>query len=235
MTLQAHMAKILTTAIVADIRNKLNGSVFSKNRYGGYVRTKVTPVNPQTAFQQAARNILATNSQAWRGLSEADRQSWISATPSFPFTDIFGNSKVLSGSALYAKLNGNLAQDGSAPLSAAPSPVSIPGLSGLSISAAAGTGVVSISLDQSVVPTDTVLIVDATPNLGPGISFVKNRFRRVTAAAATITTPVLITSEFAARFGAPVAGQKIFVRVFLISTVSGQSGIALQASTIVVP
>ena len=42
------MAKILTTAIVADIRNKLNGSVFSKNRYGAYVRTKVTPVNPQT-------------------------------------------------------------------------------------------------------------------------------------------------------------------------------------------
>jgi hypothetical protein len=28
------MAKVLFTAVVADMRNKLNGTVFSKNRYG---------------------------------------------------------------------------------------------------------------------------------------------------------------------------------------------------------
>ena len=59
MRLQANMAKILMTAIVADIRNKLNGSVFSKNRYGAYVRTKVTPVNPQSTAQQNTRNNLS--------------------------------------------------------------------------------------------------------------------------------------------------------------------------------
>ena len=43
------MAKIKMTAIVADMRNKLNGSVFSRNRGGAYIRTKVTPINPQTS------------------------------------------------------------------------------------------------------------------------------------------------------------------------------------------
>src|SRR5437867_2761155 len=117
------MAKLLFTAVVADMRNKLNGTVFSKNRYGAYARTKVTPVNPQSTAQQNQRNTLSTNSAAWRGLTEAQRQSWIDGAINFPTTDIFGNSKILSGQALYVKFNNNLASIGVAPIDTAPTPV----------------------------------------------------------------------------------------------------------------
>src|SRR5574337_1436553 len=133
------MAKILTTAIVADIRNKLNGSVFSKNRYGSYVRTKVTPVNPQTAFQVGIRSVLTSQSQAWRGLTDAQRQSWIDAAVNFPVTDIFGNIKHLSGSALFVKLNTVLYNAGFATLTVAPSPVALAAISAGILTAAAGT------------------------------------------------------------------------------------------------
>ena len=228
------MAKILFTAVVADMRNKLNGTVFSKNRYGAYARTKVTPVNPQTTAQQTARNNLATNAQAWRGLTESQRQSWISAAPSFPFTDIFGNSKILSGSALYVKLNSNLANLGIGSLTDAPSPVSIPALLTLDLSVVASTGVVSVQFTPTPIPAGFQLQIFATPNVGPGISFVKQAFRFVGNIASAGASPAVITTEWASLFGAPVLGQKVFIRCALVSSDTGQLGIPLQAQTIVV-
>lgn len=227
------MAKVLYTAVVADMRNKLNGSVFSKNRYGAYVRTKVTPVNPQTTSQQNARNILANNSQAWRGLTEAQRQSWIDAAPDFPFTDIFGNSKILSGQALYVKLNNNLQIIGEAAIANAPLPVSIPAFALTSVTADDSANTVIVA-GTTPVPAGFTLVFQATPNVTPGKSFVKNLFRNTSFSAAAATSPYDISADYTAVFGDPVTGMKIFVRCFLVSTVSGQAGIPVQAQTIVV-
>ena len=233
MRSQVIMAKIKTTAIVADIRNKLNGSVFSKNRYGSYVRTKVTPVNPQSTAQQNQRNQLATNAQAWRGLTEAQRQAWIAAASNFPFTDIFGDTKTLSGSALYVKLNNNLVGAGQAAISDPPAPVAIPALVLGTFTAAETGATVSLAFTDTPVPAGFAIIVDATPNIGAGKSFVKNLFRRITTLAAAATSPASLGTAFAAVHGTPVAGQKIFVRAFLVSTDSGQAGIPVQAMAIV--
>lgn len=219
------MAKILTTAIVADIRNKLNGSVFSKNRYGSYVRTKVTPVNPQTVDQQNARNVLSSLSQAWRGLTQPERDSWISAAPSFPFTDIFGNSKILSGNALFVKLNANLAQAGGGGLASAPTPVAISSLTLGAIVSSAGGGTLTVAFAPTPVNADEAVIIRATPNMGAGIKFVKNRYRFVQVVAAAGASPANIAAAFTAKFGAPVEGQNIFIEAFIVSTLTGQAGI----------
>jgi len=226
------MAKLLFTAIVADMRNKLNGTVFSKNRYGAYARTKVTPVNPQTLSQQAARNNLSTNSQAWRGLTEAQRQGWIDAAASFPFTDIFGNSKILSGSALYVKLNNNLVNTGNAAIADAPSPVAIPAINSVTLTAA-DTPSFSLAFDPSPIAADFEMMVFATPNVTPGKYFVKNLYRFIGSVAAAGATPANLLAAYQAIHGNPVADQKIFVKCFLISTVTGQAGIPISDVAIV--
>ena len=227
------MAKILTTAIVADIRNKLNGSVFSKNRYGAYVRTKVTPVNPQTTAQQAQRNKLSTNSQAWRGLTEGQRQGWIAAASSFPATDIFGNPKVLSGNALYVKLNNNLHTLGLPSISDAPAPVAIPALSLTNLQAISGTNSVSLTFDPAAIPADFSMVIEATPQMGAGISFVKNRYRQLVVKPAATTSPVDISDEYVIANGALTLGQKVFMRAFLVSNITGQAGIPVSISAVV--
>jgi len=65
--------KIKWGAIVVDGRNKIGGHVASKNRAGAYLRTKVTPVNPNTGYQAGVRNTLSTLSSGWRALEEAQR------------------------------------------------------------------------------------------------------------------------------------------------------------------
>lgn len=228
------MAKILTTAIVADIRNKLNGSVFSKNRYGSYVRTKVTPVNPQTTAQQNVRNRLATNSQAWRGLTESQRQSWIDAAPSFPVTDIFGNTKILSGNALYVQLNNNLAALGLSAITTAPAPVAIPAITSFSLDIANSALAVEAGFAPTPVPANFAMILEATPQVSPSINFVKNKFRVVTIVDAAATSPKSFGTEYSAMFGVPVIGKKVFARVRMVSKTTGQAGIPVQAQTIVV-
>lgn len=226
------MAKVLFTAVVADMRNKLNGTVFSKNRYGAYTRTKVTPVNPQTDSQQNARNNLATNSAAWRGLTEAQRQGWIDAAVQFPFTDIFGNAKILSGQALYCKLNGNLVNAGEVAIADAPNPVAIPALTNIALTAT-DAPTLSLAFGPTPVPADFALQVFATGNVPPGRSFVKNLYRFITTVPAAGATPANILAAYQAVHGNPVADQKISVRCFLVSTITGQAGIPLADTTIV--
>lgn len=224
------MAKILTTAIVADIRNKLNGSVFSKNRYGSYVRTKVTPVNPKTTDQQAVRNRLATNSSAWRGLTDAQRAGWIAAAASFPTTDIFGNPKVLSGNALYVKFNNNLAGAGVAAISDAPLPVALPEVVLGAIAAAAGAGTFTVAFTPTPVPANIQILIECTSQVSAGISFVKNKYRSIQYVAAAGTSPANVAAAYIAKFGTLVAGQKIFVRLTAISETTGQAGIPVSGS-----
>lgn len=226
--------KTLFGALVVDGRNKIGGHVASKNRYGSYLRTKVTPVNPQTTRQQAVRNVLATNSQAWRGLTEPQRQGWIDAAINFPFTDIFGNTKILSGQALFVKLNGNLANVGATTISDAPSPVSLPAITALSLVADDSANTVIVTFAPEPVPADFGIEIFATPNITPGRSFVKNQFRYVSTLLPTETSPADISAAYVAMFGDPVAGQKIFIRAVFISVSTGQTGIPLQAQTIVV-
>lgn len=226
------MAKLLFTAIVADMRNKLNGTVFSKNRYGAYARTKVTPVNPQTAAQAAVRNRLSSQSQAWRGLTQSQRNAWQAAASNFPFTDIFGNSKVLSGQALFVKLNANIVNAGGLVLTDPPAPVGIPELILTSVTPASGAGTMDLVFNGPT-PASMILIVQATPQVSPGKSFVKNLFRQVSTYVAATASPLDLHSVYVARFGSLVAGQKIFVRAYFIDVATGQVGIASEVSSLV--
>lgn len=226
--------KILWGALVVDGRNKIGGQVASKNRYGAYMRNKVTPVNPQSTAQQNVRAAFAANSQAWRGLTDAERQSWIDAAPSFPIIDIFGNSKILAGNALYQSLNSNLSKAAIAAINTAPAPEAVPSVATLAITADESTGVVSIAWTETPVPAGTALLLYMTPCVGAGISFVKNKFRLVEVITATTASPATVDVLYGTVFGPLVVGQKIYVRAAFMSITTGQQGIPLEASTTVV-
>lgn len=226
------MAKILFTAFLSDARNKLNGNVFSKNRYGSYVRNKVTPVNPQTSYQQAQRQMFGSLSAQWRGLTQAQRDAWIAATAAFQRPDIFGRNQKLSGNALFVSLNKNLLNAGGSTIEDAPSPVEIPTIAISDLTVAAGTPAVSFTIDPATIPTGFALLVFATPSLSPGKDYVKNRLRFIGVGTAA-TGSVDVTDDYTARFGAPVAAEKVTVQCFLVSTSTGQAGVPVQLQAIV--
>jgi len=228
------MARILYSGIgIVDGAGKLNGSVLSKNKGGSYVRTKVTPVNPQTTDQQNQRNILSTWSQAWRGLTASERAGWNSAAVNFPYTDRFGNVRQLSGFQLYCKLNINLNIAGVTNIDDAPSPTDLPAITSLTCAGDESTPSYTVTFAPSPVPADYALLIEAVANVAPGKSFVKNLYRYITVVAAAGTSPYNGTTAITAKFGAPVAGNQIFVRATIISTITGQRGVPLQAQAVI--
>lgn len=59
------------------VSGKLGGIVFSRNRFGAYMRARIVPVNPNTVFQQAVRNRFSTLTNRWFSvLDAAQRAGW---------------------------------------------------------------------------------------------------------------------------------------------------------------
>ena len=168
------MAKVKFSALVSEMRNKLNGSVFSKNRAGNYLRNKVTPVNPQTIAQVAARNRLSSWSQAFRGLTAAQIASWNSAVEQFKTTDIFGDMKTPSGINLFTRLNINLDLVGGTNITTPPLPVTLGQIEGLALVSDVSSSTVTLTWTSGAVPANTAWLIEATPCISAGKSFVKS-------------------------------------------------------------
>lgn len=227
------MAKIKMTAIVADIRNKLNGTVFAKNRGGAYMRTKVTPVNRQTVDQANVRNSLGSRSQAFRGLTQEQIQAWNNAVDNFKSTDIFGDIKAPSGINLYVKLNTNLDRVGVAAISTPPLPGSVAAVTAVSGEADVSDNKFDVIFAPTPVPAGTAFVISATKQKSPGQSFFGGQYTDIAVVDAAGTSPADIFAAYTAKYGSLIAGQKIGIRVQAINKVTGQAGIPLSAEVVI--
>lgn len=228
------MAKVKFGAMMTDMRGKLGGQVFSRNRGGAYVRTKVTPTNPQTADQVEQRARLAQFSQAWRGLTEAQRLAWASVVSQWSTTDVFGDIVNPTGATLHTRLNMNIALAGGTAITTPPSPIGIDTPANISIVADASSSSLSITFDPAAVPAGLAMIVEATPQMSPGIYNANNQFRIISVVEAAEASPYAAGPAYEAKFGDLVTGQKVFVRLKFISLTTGEVSQSLVTYTVVV-
>lgn len=218
------MAKIKLSMMISEMRGKLNGSVFSKNRGGAYVRTKVTPVNPSTIAQGVVRAALTSFSQGWRALTATQRNAWNGAVNNWASTDIFGDIKNPSGINLYTKLNLNLANAELSGISMPPLPSATMFIDSMSIVAAVTGNLLQVTYTAVGVDTDNTFIYEATPLLSPGISNAKSKYAKISVIPSTTGTTDDIWLAYTTKYGPLVAGQKVFVRVKSIQTLTGTPG-----------
>lgn len=226
------MAKVKFSALVSEMRNKLNGSVFSKNRAGNYLRNKVTPVNPQTSFQTAVRSALTAASQAWRALTEAQRTAWNNAVSNFTGTDIFGDVKTPSGINLQNKLYLNANTIGGTPLTTPPSPGVSVAAPDVTIVTDSAPQTFTVSSPLAAVPAGESWVISATENSSPGINNFKGKYRVVAVLPAATPLPYAGIAAYTTKFGAVVANQKIGVEVKAISSTTFIQGPATRLISI---
>lgn len=219
--------------MLVDGRGKIGGHVATKNRSGAVIRTKVTPSNPQTSAQVAARAKITNFSKAWSGLTDSDRAAWNNAVTQFAKSNIFGDRVNPSGFNLYVALNSNIAIAGGTAIDVPPIKVDLGYESTFSATAVNATGVVTLTFAPAIA-AGTVAVIEATPSLSPGLSFVKNKFRIIKIAVTGDVSPLAVTAEYAAKFGAPGdAGQKIHFRAKLIDTASGLVGAVVSTTAVI--
>ena len=230
------MAKFTPGAIVSEVRNKIAASVYTKNRAGAAIRNRTTPINRRSVGQTQKRQQLSSLSSGWRALSAANILAWNAAAPSFPQQDQLGQTIFLTGHQLYVRLNANLLLIGGAAITTPPTPASFAVLAVGAISAVASTGVITVAFTPTPVPAGFNLIIKATAPVSAGKSFVGNSaFRYIQNVAPAGTSPATLTAAYAAVFGAITgkAGQKIFVKIYLVQAASGLAGIAVRGSVVI--
>lgn len=223
--------KIKWGALVTDGRGKIGGQVASKNRSGAYMRTKVTPSNPQTAAQLAVRSILAGLSSGWRGLTQDQRDGWNGAVNDFQKTNVFGDITTPTGKNLYTRLNASLQSVGLSVISSAPSPdevieCTIPNFA---FTLAPTTAAINVTNLDSNMKYQVI----ATAPVSAGKSFVKSEYRQIGTMLSTDTQPFDIATAYTDKFGTPAEGKKVFVKVVPVVIATGQQGVGATANTIV--
>ena len=101
------MARIKTTAIVADIKGKLNGSVFQGNNGVLSLRQYAVPVNGGIMAKQKQRNNILYLQNAWRDLSTAERDSWNNYAKVLKKSTVKSSTVFLNGQSVFISINSN--------------------------------------------------------------------------------------------------------------------------------
>jgi hypothetical protein len=197
----------------------------------------VTPLNPQSASQQLVRSTLSILTTAWGiELTQAQRDSWTAFGIAWPTSDIFGASIVLTGLQMYVRQNTTLLFAELPRIDNAPINLDVEAL--LTFTAAIDVSAVSMDLDFTPTPlgATSFLQIYATPNLSPGIAYVKNKLRLITTQGAAETSPLDAALPWVDVFGTfPVVGQKVVFQARVLNGVNGTVSTALQAEAIAVP
>lgn len=213
------------------LSGRADGNVYMRN---GVVRGMKVPSLVRNDATGAARAGLSGFSGAWNSLNALERGSWNSATGNFR-SNRFGVPVEIKGKALFVKFNqqllyaGQSQQDAYLPGVIPPSP-----LTHLGSAAAAGAATMTLGFDANPVPASTYMILFATAQFSAGTYRPsQSAYRYIKTLVPTDTTGMSIYTEYTTKFGALVAGTKIFLRAYMVSDPSGKASAVQDGSTIV--
>lgn len=218
---------------ITEGRGKIGGNVAARNASGSYLRKNTAPIQPDSPAQQAVKGIFGAIANAWRNLTQAQRDGWNQASPDFPQTNSLGQVFFLTGNQLYAKFNNSLQQLGLAGIDDAPAPGDIYTSSSLDVSASASaaTPAMDVTIDGAV-PAGQEVAIFVTPPLSAGINNFNNRLELLRTEAAGNGPAFDILADYNAKYGGFAAGQKIGVMVVAVNTATGQRGQELSEAAI---
>ena len=186
------------------------GSTASRNRFGQYLRTRASPVQPRTPAQLNQRARMTTNAAAYRALTDAQRAGWLSLGESITRTDSLGQSYTLNAFMAYCSVNNNKLDAGDAAVADAPAIVTPPDL--LTVTVTLTNAAFSIAYTATPLATGVRLFIFASPQRSAGISFEAD-YRLISVTAAAAASPANVLAAYTAKFGVPVTGNKIFLKL----------------------
>jgi hypothetical protein len=188
----------------------INFETFSRNRYGQYCRNRSTPVNPSTVVQLVQRARLVSNAAAWRTLTDAQRAGWLSLGMMMSRTDALGQVYTLNGFGAYCSVNQNKLDAGDATVAGAPALAVPVGL--LTVTVTLTAAAFSIAYTATPLAAGTRLFIWASPQRSAG-RFFENDYRLIAVTAAAAASPAVILTAYTAKFGVPVVGNRIFMKL----------------------
>jgi len=178
--------------------------------FGQISRALVIPGNPRTEGQLNRRQVLGTMAHNWRTITEAQRLAWNEAGKAVRSDSRLGQSGPLSGFLLFVKVNCNLQIVGEPAVNTPPAVPAFESnvVNGLELTNPGGVVAIKLTCSGS---SDAFNLVWATPPKSAG-RFRPKDYYYLGELPEVASGKANITALYTAKFGAPAAGQKVFVR-----------------------
>lgn len=215
--------------LAAEMSGKLGGIVASHNKGGQYFRQLRTPVNPNSAEQQAVRNAFSTATGDWNNvLTVAQREAWDEYAASLGSANALGDFINPGGKGLYTGWNGVRLRAGLDSVDDAPFDIFRPGFTTPTLSSlASGTQQATITFDDSDAWANEdggAMLIFISPPRNPSVNFFKGPYRLADVVLGDGTTaptsPVVVDLPFTVG-----AGQKVFFK-FNVTRADGRYSFA---------
>jgi len=228
------MAKCTAGPLAGVISGKIGTVVFSRGRYGNYIRNGAMPTAVTSSPALDVKGRLAKLSKAWAAVDENEQDAWKTWAATHPITDRLGNSQVLHGAAAFMQLNNRILAAGGTQIDLPPIASSPDGVSGLSIASDVRTWEAFVDWSSGVLAVNCCLASWVAVCDSTGRAYYKNLLKLVDISAAAQATHLNIGTEIIVRFGRPILGQKLFLETEVWNKVTGlKSGCSIAKCTVV--
>ena len=217
--------KVALAPLIGDARGSSGGLSMYLTRAGLVAGVRKTPFQPLTPAQFLVRASLATLSQTWRTPAmNAYRAGWITLAANYPYQDIFGVTRKLSGSAMFAKLNRNLTTVGIAALFIPPTTLACPAPGLLTLSYTAGSPP-TFTVDANTEPTSNeCVVIRCTKPLSAGVQTTANTETVIQTFPPGTVGPWDISTNYHAKHSTVASNTQIFVLVNFVNKNTGYAG-----------
>lgn len=212
---------VKSTVFDLELSGALGNVVAGRDRAGQiWLRSRVTPSNPQSTSQSIVRNLIAALSGVWKDtLTQANRDAWDAYADA-----VLKNGLKLTGANWFTGSNllrgqVNAEQPGdpldTSRVDAGPTTLSQASLSPVTVTASVATGLISVAFtggegwDGS--DDDGCLLVYASPSISPSRTYNNQGYKfagAIISASGGITSPQTVTAPYTL-----VEDNKLFVRV----------------------
>src|ERR1039457_4661440 len=198
-------------------RNEKDGStIVCAGRYGLVSRRRVIPTNPRTQRQTDVRRHLAEQARRFGHLTDEQIAAWNAAAASYRSHPRQGQSGPLTGLHLFVRVNCKLALFGLEPLNTPPPPPVFPELAPQDLVVTNTAGIIAVKLVCPADPADNT-VLRASPPQSPGRGTC-GEFRIIGTCPAPVAGLADITALYAACFGPPPVGRRIFLRASTVGS-----------------
>jgi hypothetical protein len=189
---------------------KLGLYVSQGGRYGQIRRILAIPANPRTEDQLNIRQLLGTAAHNWKTITETQRLAWSEAAKLIQTRPRLGQSGPLTGLQLYIRINLNLSIVGEPTVATPPAAPVFESNVVNGIELTNPGGVVAVKLTCAG-DSAAFNLVWASPPQSAG-RLVVSEFNYLGELPEIAGGKADITALYTAKYGAPAAGQKVFVR-----------------------
>lgn len=228
------MAKFTPGPTVAAVSGSIGGNVYSRNRYGAYIRYRAKPVVSTSDAATQAKNFLTAASQKWRDLTAAQRLQWETWASGNPIIDNLGNAQILQGNAAYVRLATRLLLMSQALPTAPPAVAAPDALATIALTADIGAGSTEIAYTATPLGAGLRLWGYFTVTNSAGIRYVRNLRKLCVISAAALASPLDYQASVEARFGTLAVGQIVTAEVAIADQATGLiSGFLRDTATVV--